>query len=90
VVRKYDIFVRLAGDEFLILLPDTDLERARVLKNRVQQAIKDICLEKLCGQPTDLRVSASIGLAQYVPGQSVKEILKIADDKMYAEKGRQS
>jgi diguanylate cyclase (GGDEF)-like protein len=90
VVRKYDIFVRLAGDEFLILLPDTDLERARVLKNRVQQAIKDICLEKLCGQPTDLRVSASIGLAQYVPGQSVKEFLKIADDKMYAEKGRQS
>jgi diguanylate cyclase (GGDEF)-like protein len=90
VIRKYDIFVRLAGDEFLILLPDTDLEQAQLLKMRVQEAIKCISIEKLCGQPTDLTISVSVGLAQYVPGQEIKDFLKVADDNMYAEKKQQA
>lgn len=90
MVRNYDIFVRLGGDEFVVLLPDTDESMAHSFRARLNAALAQIDVAAICGQPTSLRVSASVGMARHQPGQSLDELLREADRLMYAAKPRKT
>lgn len=83
--RKTDIVSRWGGDEFLVVMdqPLTDakaqMERARgwICGNyNVQGSSAQIRIE----------VSASVGVAEYVPGEKLKQLLKRADEAMYQQK----
>lgn len=63
VVRATDHVARYGGDEFLILLPQTNLDGARVLAQRLKSA-----LAEQAAQMAPLRLTASIGVAALVPG----------------------
>jgi len=86
MVRKYDIFVRLGGDEFVILLPDTEADMARSFVTRLRRTLLEIDVSRVCGQDTSLRVSASVGLSRYRPGLSLEDMIRDADQNMYADK----
>jgi diguanylate cyclase (GGDEF)-like protein len=80
-------FGRLGGEEFLIVLPGTDLEQARVAAERFREDIMSIDTSRWY---TDRRrVTASIGCAVSVPGADTpSSMLKRADFALYAAKRR--
>lgn len=86
MVRKYDIFVRMGGDEFVILLPDTDEDMAASFVGRLRSTLAGIDVPALCGLDTSLRISASVGVSRHQPGQTLEELVRAADQRMYEEK----
>ena len=79
-VRAGDVPARYGGDEFVVLLPDTDKAGARVLAQRLQVTLKQAA-EQL-GLPFPIRVS--IGCATVTNGDS--NLLLLADQDMYMQK----
>jgi diguanylate cyclase (GGDEF)-like protein len=80
-VRATDTVSRLGGDEFAILLPETDMTQTSELIDRIQMAISEDPLFQLA------EVSASIGAAETSTALvEVAQLLREADQKMYAEK----
>ena len=78
--------IRYGGDEFLIILPETDGEAVAV---RQRIAEKVACLNET-NELADFSVTLSIGSAHWTPdtGESVEEILHKADQRMYEDKKR--
>lgn len=81
IIRDADKIGRYGGDEFLIILPETNLEEALNLTDRIKEEI-DNC-EFLPG----IKATISIGTTQYFPGDGdIEIVLKRADDEMYKNK----
>lgn len=79
--RQSDSVARIGGDEFAILMPNTDLDSARLLCRKLSQHISD----KLDNAP--LKITASIGCACFEQAPaSTSEALKQADQHMYKTK----
>jgi diguanylate cyclase (GGDEF)-like protein/PAS domain S-box-containing protein len=83
-VRESDIVIRYGGDEFLLILPETDGE-SDVVKRRI--AKKTALRNKKDGR-LDFPVTLSIGSAYWNPKEhkAVEEILNEADRRMYEDK----
>jgi diguanylate cyclase (GGDEF)-like protein len=81
-VRKSDLLVRMGGDEFFLLLPDTKLCAAKTLAERVCQAVRDLEI----GTPSGDYLGVSIGLAQWHPGLSREDWIQRADETLYQAK----
>lgn len=63
-LRTVDVFARFGGDEFVILLPETTLEQAREIANRLHEAIAERTFSTSVG---DLEVTISIGATELTP-----------------------
>jgi diguanylate cyclase (GGDEF)-like protein len=84
-VRANDIVARYGGDEFVVLMPDTDEAQARAVAERIVSGIKKTRHELSSG--SEGRVGASAGLAVYPgDGRSPQRLLAAADTAMYAVK----
>ncbi len=79
--RLPDLLVRMGGDELLLVLPDTDLNDARLLADRLCRAVAE--LEIHAGHAM---LGISIGLSQWQRGMEKKEWLEQADDTLYQAK----
>jgi diguanylate cyclase (GGDEF)-like protein len=78
-------FGRLGGEEFLIVLPHSDLEAARLVAERFREAIMSIDTSRWCADRR--RITASIGCAVSSPGaDTTSTMLKRADFALYAAK----
>jgi diguanylate cyclase (GGDEF)-like protein len=84
LVRKYDMVVRLSGDEFVVLLPGVAREKTGQLVARMSESIASISV----GKKQSVDLSASIGVAGFEPGQTIQELTAVADQAMYADKRR--
>ena len=85
VKRVSDIACRLGGEEFALLLPETDKAGALNLAQRLRRGIQDYPYEQKINQP--LKVTASIGVATVTGNtQAPETILKIADRALYKAK----
>jgi diguanylate cyclase (GGDEF)-like protein len=83
--RSTDTIGRWGGDEFMVLL-DCGIAEATAQTDRVRQWI---CGNYTVGgeaNPKKLKVEASIGLAEHLPGESMRELLARADAAMYENK----
>jgi len=79
--RNVDLTARLGGDEFAILFPETGLEGAGVVIQRIENSIIDISKGRECS------TTLSIGLVTCLkPPSSLDELIKMADGLMYAAK----
>jgi diguanylate cyclase (GGDEF)-like protein len=78
-IRSLDACARLGGEEFAVLLPDTALDTARVVTERLHAS-----LDKSDGG--ELRYTVSIGLASLEEGESLAALLKRADAALYTAK----
>jgi diguanylate cyclase (GGDEF)-like protein len=84
-VRGIDKVVRFGGDEFCIILPQTDQGQARAVANRVLRAIADSPLEIEPG--ISVSITASFGIATYPQhGNTKEELIRRADAAMYSVK----
>jgi diguanylate cyclase (GGDEF)-like protein len=85
VVVEPCFFGRLGGEEFLIVLPHTDMNGARDAAERIRLAIMSIDASRWCSD--NRRITASIGCAISMPGADTPStMLKRADFALYAAK----
>jgi len=84
--RKTDIVSRYGGDEFTILLPDTDLATAMAVTEEVRKNVEKLdFLDTLEGP--DLRLSVSLGISSFpVTCATLAELKEQADKALYAAK----
>jgi diguanylate cyclase (GGDEF)-like protein len=83
LIRGSDRLFRYGGDEFVLLLPATDVHQASLLANRLLEAI---CTTVLPGTPP-LTITASIGVATLPnDGDSAQTLFEVADRRNYFAK----
>lgn len=78
-IRGSDMAVRLGGDEFMLILPECRAEEVRHVLGRLEGLQIDCA-----GNKAD--VAFACGWADYQPGESAQQLLKRADDALYADK----
>jgi diguanylate cyclase (GGDEF)-like protein/PAS domain S-box-containing protein len=79
-LRSIDLFARWGGEEFAILAPDTDDEGAIYLAEKIRFAVE----QHDCGEVG--RVTISMGIAEYRPGESAGQLLRRVDIALYQAK----
>ncbi|HHX59519.1 MAG TPA: diguanylate cyclase [Epulopiscium sp.] len=80
--RSDDVIGRVGGDEFLVLLPNTNYSQAKNIKERMMKKASNMTEDSLI-------VSFAIGYAvKTMPSQSIIEIEKTADKNMYRHKAK--
>lgn len=85
-VRRSDYTFRYGGDEFVMVLPDTDGAGAMVVAERVRRCVEQT---EFIIDGVQIGVTMSIGIATYPDhAQSHKEIIKMADQAMYCGKNK--
>jgi diguanylate cyclase (GGDEF)-like protein len=85
-VRMYDLVGRFGGEEFLVLLPETDFDDTKKLAERLQKNIGEL-LSVESDLPEGLTVSVSIGIACINDqDKTIDDLLKRADDGLYIAK----
>ena len=82
--RDVDVAARLGGEEFAILLPETGVEGASVVAERLRHSLSDRRIR--IGEKMEVTVTASFGVAELEEGQSVDELLRAADSALYRAK----
>ena len=86
LLREQDIAGRFGGEEFVIILPETDLKGALTLSERVRKKMED---SKLIHRKKVVQSTVSIGVAQFpLHGKTVTQMMKKADEAMYLAKSR--
>ncbi|MDT4991685.1 MAG: two-component system, cell cycle response regulator [Actinoplanes sp.] len=93
-LREVDVAFRQGGEEFVVLLPETDAYGGKIVAERLGAAIRDIPVPidgrkvDTAGKSVDcVPISVSIGIAVYPEhGATAQQVLDAADDALYAAK----
>jgi diguanylate cyclase (GGDEF)-like protein len=81
-LRRIDVPARYGGDEFVVLLPETDPTGGYVLGEKIRQSVADLVVPG-----TEVRTSMSVGMVSYPDdGRTADELMISADRAMYASK----
>ncbi len=80
-IRPYDIAVRAGGDEFVVILPQTDGATATVVASRVLARIRE-----RAGALAPPGIDASLGVATWHRGMSADAVIALADARLYEAK----
>ena len=84
-VRTIDKVVRFGGDEFCIILPETDKDQAASVAGRVRKSMSATAFE--IDESLEVRITASFGIATYPIHALTKDgLIRQADDAMYRVK----
>ncbi len=82
-IRAEDVCGRWGGEEFLIMLPKVDLEKAIIVAEKLRSTINSMITE---WADEAILVTISMGVAKFTPGMSMDECIKPADDALYRAK----
>jgi diguanylate cyclase len=82
-IRPTDIVTRLGGEEFVILLPDTNIEESVITMTRLQRTLTK---EYFLGNNERLLITFSAGVALYRKDEEQADVLSRADQAMYLAK----
>lgn len=83
--RPYDMCIRYAGDEFVVVLTDCGPEQAKSKRLELEEAVRRITLEPRLGDVFPLSMSAGAAVFPH-DGESYDALLDIADSRMYTLK----
>lgn len=82
-LREQDIPGRVGGEEFLIILPETNLDGAQQLANRIRERVENT---PLIYKGANIKTTISAGISQYEPKISIKYLYQKADVALYKAK----
>ncbi|MCK4833926.1 MAG: diguanylate cyclase [Gammaproteobacteria bacterium] len=83
-LRKYDVIFRYGGDEFLLLFPETDIEHASQLLERLRTELKNMPI--MISDSKKINVSVSIGMSEMDGQSTYNETIKLADHALIEAK----
>jgi diguanylate cyclase (GGDEF)-like protein len=84
-IRPYDICVRYAGDEFIVVLSGCNAEEAERKRVELQSAIRDVVFEARPGKRLPLGISIGASIFPH-DGNTYETLLATADSRMYRDK----
>jgi|LSQX01.3.fsa_nt_gb diguanylate cyclase (GGDEF)-like protein len=79
-IRKADALSRIGGEEFTILLPDTNIDKATALAERVRRSVEDYKFDVVG------RATISLGVTEFKADDSSDTLFKRVDEAMYLAK----
>jgi diguanylate cyclase (GGDEF)-like protein len=83
-IRQIDLSGRYGGEEFSIVLAETDKEQAQFVAGRIRQAIEYKCIRVY---DEDLKITVSVGISAYPgDGKNAEELIDRADSALYQAK----
>jgi len=83
-IRREDYLIRYGGEEFIILLPDTDLDRAIEIAGRLRRILETLPVRLPDGGT--IRKTASFGIASFQKGWNAERLVEEADRMLYRAK----
>lgn len=83
LLRGQDTKARWGGDEFLVILPETNYDDALEVKKKIQE---DMIKWSVKWSGEDIHYSVSVGLSEYRIGEEIQACIQRADDDLYGEK----
>jgi diguanylate cyclase (GGDEF)-like protein len=81
-IRSADVVARWGGEEFMVLMPETDMQAARKAAEKMRRAIGGHCFDKVGN------LTASFGIAAFEPQDDLHSLLKRVDDALYRAKDK--
>jgi diguanylate cyclase (GGDEF)-like protein len=79
-LRKYDVLARFGGEEFFVLLPQTNISKAAKVAERLRKSLwKNKKLKRY-------KVTISLGVTQYKNKDNLAKMVKRADSALYTSK----
>ncbi len=86
-IREVDLAFRQGGEEFVLLLPETDARGATIVAERLGAAIRDTPVPVDAPGGAAIRMTVSVGIAVYPDHATTgRQVLDAADDALYAAK----
>lgn len=82
-LRPHDLFVRYGGEEFALLLPDTDVRNAQIVAERLRKAIANTKIQR---DDLVLQVTVSIGITPTQHEDELETLISEADQALYRAK----
>jgi diguanylate cyclase len=83
LLREVDFMARFGGEEFVVLLPETDTDNALILLNRIRD---DIAMKPLKYKEDKISLTVSIGITQFKDRDTTETAFGRADEAMYKAK----
>jgi diguanylate cyclase (GGDEF)-like protein len=83
MARASDAIARIGGEEYLLILPDTPLESARILAERIRAAIDD---QPLLVHRQSIHITVSLGISCTIGTVNLDDLTQAADRAMYLAK----
>ncbi len=84
-IRQYDVFGRYGGEEFILMLPQTDFDAAMKVAEKIRSTVEGTHFDKMDGPG---KVTISLGVSSF-PLQDVEtgeQLIKLADEAQYEAK----
>jgi diguanylate cyclase (GGDEF)-like protein/putative nucleotidyltransferase with HDIG domain len=86
-IRPYDICVRYAGDEFMVVLSGCSVDEAEQKRAELQRGIDEVFFEARPGKRVQLGISVGAAVFPH-DAESYESLLATADSRMYQDKSR--
>ena len=83
-LREIDIIYRMGGDEFLLIFPDSSLQDASPIKERINKNLTK--LNHSLKKPYKIELSVGLSCYDSANPQPMDELIRIADQRMYEDK----
>lgn len=84
-VRAVDLVARIGGEEFVAVMPDTEMDIAKIVCERIRKTVADTPFE-MSSVKTSQTVTISIGVAPAEEGDTGESLIRRADEALYAAK----
>jgi diguanylate cyclase len=84
-MKGRDTIARYGGEEFALILPHTELRNAMILAGQIREQIEQTKW-RLPGSQSEIRITASFGIAAWTPGEEAASLIRRADEMLYAAK----
>lgn len=84
LLRKMDSAYRYGGEEFTVILPETNADKAKIAAHRLKVAMEAETFSPVQGKSVGITIS--IGVTQYVPNEELADFIQRADKAMYISK----
>ncbi|RUM42165.1 MAG: GGDEF domain-containing protein [Desulfurobacterium sp.] len=78
-LRSSDIAIRYGGEEFLVILPHTDLESAKIVGERIRKTIERLDID-------GIKITISVGIADNTLSPGLEDLIRKADQALYIAK----
>lgn len=88
-IRKEDIIGRTGGEEFAVLLPETDIEQSKFVAEKIRSALENTHMSIKSKETEEkLKLTTSMGITEYKPSlnENIDDIFARADKALYAAK----